>query len=75
MKRAKQHLTGLYMYARLRRARLRKTPVGTSAFMGFSLRHIPVHLEMLSHFLYKVDWNVIYNQTLCAIWAKLIGKN
>jgi len=31
------------MYARLMRARLRKTPVGASAFVGFSLRHIPAH--------------------------------
>jgi len=31
------------MYAALKAARLRKTPVGASALVGFSLRHIPAH--------------------------------
>ena len=33
-------LTGLYMYARLRRARLQKTPVGLAPFVVYSFRHI-----------------------------------
>jgi len=35
------------MYAALKTARLRKTPVGLTPFVGFSLRHIPAHLAML----------------------------
>ena len=31
------------MYARVRRARLRKTTVGLKPFVWFSLRHIPAH--------------------------------
>jgi hypothetical protein len=55
-------------------ARLRKTPVGASAFVGFSLRHIFTVAGMLTHSFIATIKTSYITGTLGDILAKMIKK-
>ena len=63
------------MYAALKAARLRKTPVGLAPFVGFSLRHIPAHLAMLRIAFIRWAGTSYTTGTLCASYFELVKKN
>jgi len=61
------------MYAALKAARLRKTPVSASAFVGFSLRYIPARRKPTVCFIRRAGTSYTTG-TLCAIQFELVGK-